>query len=71
MRSLLRAQARAVDVAEAASDPEAVTHASAVYLTCLESAGLTPTPEITTDVWAELVAELGRPTSGGFHAPQP
>jgi hypothetical protein len=63
-RSSLRAQARAVDVAEAMADPYAVSSASRVYLDLLTAAGLTAGSAPAADTFGELLAELGRPTAG-------
>jgi hypothetical protein len=64
-RAALRAQARAVDRAEAASDTDGVSRANAVYLDLRRAAGLTGGPVTRTadafDVW---LAEISRPGPG-------
>jgi hypothetical protein len=64
-RAALRAQARAVDVAEKARDTDGVSRANAVYLDLRRAAGLTGGPTGRTvdafDVW---LADLSRPAAG-------
>jgi hypothetical protein len=69
MRGLLRAQARAVDVAEAQASPEAVSVADRVYLDSLTSAGLTPAGARPVDAVDAFLAGLLRPTPGAGDAP--
>jgi hypothetical protein len=67
-RAALRSQARAVDVAEAAKDARLVTEANRVYLDLRRASGLTAGSKPGTDSFAELLAELGRPSSGDSYA---
>jgi hypothetical protein len=60
-RAALRAQARAVDLAEALHDPDMVSRANAVYLSCRQAAGLVAGSGPVADSFGELLAELGRP----------
>jgi hypothetical protein len=50
-------------VAEAARDPDLVTRANAVYLAILNANGLVAGAPPVTDTFAELLAELGRPST--------
>jgi hypothetical protein len=68
-RTALRAQARAVDVAEAARDTDGVTRANAVYLDLRRAARLTGDGNAPTDTFAELLAELSRPGAGASDVP--
>jgi hypothetical protein len=63
-RAALRAQARAVDVAEAARDSDAVSRANAVYLDLRRAAGLSADGSKPGDAIDVLVAELLRPGPG-------
>ena len=67
-RAALRSQARAIDAAEAVSDARLVTEANRVYLDLRRSAGLTSGSKPATDSFAELLAELGRPSPGGSYS---
>jgi hypothetical protein len=69
-RSSMRAQARAVDVAERAGDPDQVSTANRVYLDLRHAEGLGPpiTPD-EGDAFERLLAELGRPTAEPGHTP--
>ena len=60
-RAALRAQARAVDMAEKAADPDAVSRANAVYLQLREAAALSVAGSKPADPWADLMAEITRP----------
>ena len=61
-RSALRAQAHAVDLAEAAGDPRDISVASEVYLALRRAAGLTGAAgEREQDEFAALVASLSAP----------
>jgi hypothetical protein len=71
MRGQLRAQARAVDVAEARSDPEAVSTANRVYLDSLNAAGLTPQGAKPVDAVDAFLAGLIRPTPSAGDPPNP
>jgi len=72
MRAQLRAQARAVDIAEAKKDPGEVTDANRVYLESLKVAGLTPRlDERIVDPIEELLAGLGGSAAGRFDTAQP
>jgi hypothetical protein len=68
-RASLRAQARAVDVAEAARDPELVSRANGVYLALLSANGLCAGSPPGGDTFAELLAELSRPAAGAGDVP--
>jgi hypothetical protein len=68
-RSALRAQARAVDIAEANRDSDAVSRASAVYLELRAAAGLTAGGNQPVDVADALLAELLRPGTGASDVP--
>ena len=68
-RAALRAQARAVDVAEAMSDPELVTKANAVYLEMRHAEGLRPIDAQTSDPFTALMESLARPGPGGSDIP--
>lgn len=70
-RAALRAQARAVDDAEHLHDPEVVSKANAVYLDLRRSAGLIATSQPGGDSFAELLAELGRPSTPVGHPENP
>ena len=71
-RAALRAQARAVDVAEANRDPDAVSTANRVYLEMRLSEGLgPPIAESEGDVFERLLADLGRPTTDPSDRPDP
>jgi hypothetical protein len=63
-RSALRAQARAVDLAEAAADPDMVTRANDGYLRLREAAGLTAGGAKPVDAFDAMLAELGRAGAG-------
>jgi hypothetical protein len=64
MRGQLRAQARAVDLAEARADPETVSTANRVYLDSLNTAGLTPQGARPVDAVDAFLAGLARPAPG-------
>lgn len=68
-RSALRAQARAVDVAERAHDSDAVTRANACYLDLRTAAGLSSAGARPVDVGEQLLAEIMRPGAGSFDTP--
>ena len=68
-RAALRAQARAVDVAEGAHDVDQTTRANAVYLQLRSAAGLSSGGAQPVDTFAELLAELSRPSPGGSDLP--
>jgi hypothetical protein len=61
-RAALRAQAHAVDLADAAEDPVGVSTANRVYLD-LRSAARLVGGTAPSDSFADLVAELSTPTS--------
>ena len=69
-RAALRAQARAIDVAEAEGLPDVVSRCNAVYLELRKSAGLTA-GGASADVWDGLLAEVTRPTPGRRHQSKP
>ena len=60
-RAALRAQAHAVDLAEAARDPDLVTRANDGYLRVRISAGLTSGGAKPVDAFDELLAQLAAP----------
>jgi hypothetical protein len=62
-RAALRVLARALDEAEAAGDVDAVTRASAVYLTVRTAAGLSAAGN-RPDAYDELLADVLRATPG-------
>jgi hypothetical protein len=70
-RAQLRAQARAVDVAEAMADPDLVTTASRAYLEALVAAGLTAGGAKPVDAVDAFLAGLLRAGAGGSDTPQP
>jgi hypothetical protein len=70
-RAHLRAQARAVDLAEAMADPEIVTHAGDGYLRLRVAAGLTAGGAKPVDAFDALLAELAGPTAGAGHPSDP
>jgi hypothetical protein len=67
-RAALRAQARAVDTAEAEISPDAVSRASAVYLDLRTAAGLSAAGAKPADDFERLLAEAMRPTPGNSNA---
>jgi hypothetical protein len=68
-RAALRAQAHAVDLAEAAEDPDAVSTANRVYLDLRSAAGLVG-GMAPHDLFADLVTELATPTPGVLDRPR-
>ena len=68
-RAALRAQARAVDLGEAARDSDAVSRANAVYLELRTAAGLSCGGARPVDAVDELLAELMRPAAGAGDVP--
>ena len=70
-RAALRAQARAVDVAEGDGDAATVSQANRVYLDLRQAAGLTAGGAASSDTFGELLAELSRPSPGVRDTPQP
>jgi hypothetical protein len=67
-RAALRAQARAVDVAEQERDPEAVSKANAVYLDLRQAAGLSAGVAKPVDAIDELLADILKPAPNTGHA---
>jgi hypothetical protein len=63
-RAMLRAQARAVDVAEANRDSDAVTTASRGYLDVRRAVGLTGANAAVADPFDALLQELSHPRVG-------
>jgi hypothetical protein len=63
-RAALRAQARAVDMGEAADDGYLLTTANRVYLELRSAAGLTAGSAPPADAFGDLLAELAKPTAG-------
>jgi len=68
-RAALRAQARAVDLAEAARDADQVSRANAVYLDLRTAAGLSSGGVQPVDAFEQLLAELAQPTAGDSDRP--
>ena len=68
-RAALRSQARAIDVAERAADPHMVSEANHVYLDLRKAAGLTAGGAPVADTFAELLADLAKPTAGVRDSP--
>jgi hypothetical protein len=66
-RVALRAQARAVDLAEQASDYLGVSTANRVYLDLRQAAGLCAGAGPVADSFTELLAELNRAEPGVHH----
>jgi hypothetical protein len=62
-RAALRAQAHAVDIAEALADPLAISTASSVYLDLRHREGLRPAEVREADAFEQLLAQLGPSTS--------
>jgi hypothetical protein len=69
MRGQLRAQSRAVDVAEARNDPDGVSTANRVYLDSLNTAGLTPQGAKPVDAVDAFLAGLMRASPGAGDTP--
>jgi hypothetical protein len=63
-RAMLRAQARAVDVAERNADPDQVTTATHGYLELRRAVGLTGAELESVDTFEQLLAELSAPRMG-------
>jgi hypothetical protein len=63
-RGALRAQARAVDTAEHAAEPEAVSRCNSVYLDLRTAAGLSAAGTKPSDDFEQLLARAMRPTAG-------
>ena len=63
-RASLRVQARAVDVAEAQSDPDLVTRANDGYLRLRIAAGLTSGGSKPVDAFDALLADIARAGAG-------
>jgi hypothetical protein len=68
-RAALRAQAHAVDLAEAARDPDLLSTAGRVYLDLLAAAGLSAGGAKPVDAFDSLLAELGRAGAGTGNPP--
>jgi hypothetical protein len=67
-RAALRAQARAVDLAEALGDPDSVSNANRVYLELHKAAGLTLDGTKPADAFDELLRSLAVPGAGASDA---
>lgn len=63
-RAALRAQAHAVDLAEASGDAGMLSTASHVYLELRHAEGLRPVDVQPADSFAALLAEISRPGAG-------
>lgn len=70
-RAMLRAQARAVDIAEAAADVEAITDATHGYLRIRIAVGLTGGVSAAVDPFDQLLRELSQPRVGDPSEPSP
>jgi hypothetical protein len=68
-RSALRAQAHAVDLAEASGDPDLVTRANDGYLRLRAAAGLTSGGAKPVDAFDDLMVRLARPAAGAGDIP--
>ena len=68
-RAALRAGARAVDIAEAMSDPDLVTKANDGYLRLRIAAGLTAGGAKPVDAFDDLMARLAQPAASAGHVP--
>jgi hypothetical protein len=68
-RSALRAQAHAVDLAEALGDPDMVSRANDCYLRLRAAAGLTSGGVKPVDAFDDLMARLSRPATGAGDIP--
>jgi hypothetical protein len=66
-RVALRAQARALDVAEQLRDPDLVSRASDVYLRVRQAAGLCAGAAPVVDSFSELMGQLGMPDPSVRH----
>lgn len=63
-RAMLRAQARAVDVAERLADPDLVSGATHGYLEVRRAVGLTGRELVDVDPFEQLLSELAQPRVG-------
>jgi hypothetical protein len=63
-RAALRVQAHALDLAEAACDPDLITTANHGYLELRVAAGLTSAGAKPVDAFDQLLAELAQPGAG-------
>jgi len=63
-RAALRVQAHAVDLAEAARQPDQITNANDGYLRLRAAAGLTSGGAKPVDAFDQLLADLVRPGAG-------
>ena|SRR5215471_1060097 len=69
-RAALRAQARAIDLAEHERDPDAVSRSNAVYLDLRSKAGMTAGAITRSgDPFDQLLAEISRPSAGSSDVP--
>ena len=68
-RTALRAQAHALDLAEAALDPEQITVVNGGYLPLLRANGLTSDQPEPVDAFEKLLADLGRAASSPSNTP--
>jgi hypothetical protein len=62
-RTALRVQAHALDLAEAARDPDLITTVNGGYLDLLRANGLTSDQPEPVDAFEKLLADLGRPAA--------
>jgi hypothetical protein len=70
-RAALRVQAHALDLAEAAEDPELITTVNAGYLDLLQANGLTSDRPEPVDAFEQLLADLGRATASPSNTAEP
>jgi hypothetical protein len=63
-RAMLRAQARAVDVAEGLQNPDLVSGATHGYLEVRKAVGITGGPVTANDPFDQLLRELAQPRMG-------
>jgi hypothetical protein len=70
-RSALRAQAHALDLAEAVLDVALITTVNAGYLDLLQANGLTSDQPEPVDAFEKLLADLGRAAASPSNSPDP
>ena len=70
-RVSLRAQARAIDEAEASRDPDKVTRANHEFLEHLVAAGLSAAGAKPVDAFDAFLATIGEPAPGVSDTPNP
>lgn len=70
-RTALRVHAHALDMAEAAFDPELINTVSGGYLALLKANGLTSDQPEPADAFEKLLADLGRAGTSPSHPEVP